>query len=88
MKENFKMLPYGVPLKENPQLVNWWPPDCLDIQTYGFASRFNQLPNKNGETHNSFRSSARKRNVRRIWKKIERTNQRRELRRLLQEEGN
>ncbi len=64
---------YGLPRNKDVECA-----DCVDIQTYGLQSSCSRVP-RYGNIKNSVRSSKRKRTARRVWKKLERKRQRREL---------
>jgi hypothetical protein len=63
------MKAYGLP--RNKDLES---PDLVDIQNYGLKSSRSRPTGVGGDRKNSFRSSKRKRAVRRGWKKAYRTN--------------
>jgi hypothetical protein len=61
------MKAYGLPREKDLDA-----PDLVDIQNYGLKSSRSRPTGKGGDRKNSFRSSARKRLTRRIWKRKQR----------------
>jgi len=75
------MKAYGIPRYPDTES-----PDLVDIKVYGFKSSISRCISKNGDIKNSFRNVNSKAKVRRYWKRVARTQFKKDIQTRLIEE--